>query len=129
MDGAEGGIWAEVGWKEEAALRNMSDGLNEVRSHCGMEINVEKSKLMRLSGQPSQLQIMIEQKQPQNAEYLNCLGSPITNDAIRTRETKYRIAIAKAAFNKKTRFTNKRDLNAREKTSKVLHLEHSFVWC
>jgi hypothetical protein len=39
----------------------------------------------------------------------------ITNDARRTRETKSRIAMAKAAFNrKKTLFTGKLDLNLRE---------------
>jgi hypothetical protein len=37
--------------------------------------------------------------------------------------------MAKAAFNKKkTLFTSKFDLN-KEETSKVLHLEHSLVWC
>jgi len=34
-------------------------------------------------------------------EYFNCLGRIITNDARRTREIKTRIAVAKAAFNKK----------------------------
>ena len=38
--------------------------------------------------------------------------------------------MAKAAFNKKkTLFTSKLDLNLRKKTSKMLHLEHGFVWC
>jgi hypothetical protein len=36
----------------------------------------------------------------------------------------------KAAFSKKNAlFTSKLDLNFKEETSKVLHLEHSFVWC
>jgi len=38
-------------------------------------------------------------------------------------------AMAKAAFNKKKNlFTSKLDLNLR-KTSEVLRLEHSSVWC
>jgi len=46
-----------------------------------------------------------------------------------TCEIKSRIAMAKAAFNKKKiLFTSKLDLNE-EETSKILHLEHGFVWC
>jgi hypothetical protein len=37
--------------------------------------------------------------------------------------------MAKAAFNrKKTLFTSKLDLRAKEEISELLHLEHSFVW-
>jgi hypothetical protein len=54
----------------------------------------------------------------------------ITNDARYTREIKARIDMAKAGFNKKRAlFTSKLDLRAKEETSEVLHLEHSFVWC
>ena len=41
-----------------------------------------------------------------------------------------RIAIVKAAFNKKKAlFTSKLDLNLRDENSKFLHLERSSVWC
>jgi hypothetical protein len=56
-----------------------------------MEINVEKTKVMRISRQPSSIKIMIDQKQLKNVEYLNYLGSMITNDARCTREIKSRI--------------------------------------
>jgi hypothetical protein len=46
------------------------------------------------------------------------LGTLITNDAKCTREIKPRIAIAKAAFNKKTLFTSNLDLNLRKKLVK-----------
>jgi hypothetical protein len=53
---------------------------------------------------------------PENVEYFNCLGSMITNDTRCTREIKCRIAMARAAFNKKmTLFTSKLDLNLRKK--------------
>jgi hypothetical protein len=42
----------------------------------------------------------------------------ITNDARCTREIKSRIVMAKAAFNKKTLFTSKLDLNLRNKLVK-----------
>jgi hypothetical protein len=40
---------------------------------------------------------MIDQKQLENVECFNCLGSLLTKDAICTREIKSRIAMAKAA--------------------------------
>jgi hypothetical protein len=58
------------------------------------------------------MKIMIDQKQLENVEYFNYLGSMITNDARCTREIKSRIAMAKAAFNKKkTLFSSKLDTN------------------
>jgi hypothetical protein len=51
----------------------------------------------------------------------------ITNDARSTTEIKSRTAMPKAAFNKKALFTIKLELNLTKITSKVLHLEHSFV--
>jgi hypothetical protein len=40
-------------------------------------------------------------KQLPNVEYCSYLGSMVTDDARRTREIKSRIAMAKAAFNKR----------------------------
>jgi hypothetical protein len=54
------------------------------------------------------------------------LGSLITSDARCTREIKSRIAMAKAAFNKKRIFTSKLDLNLRKNLVKCSILEHSF---
>jgi hypothetical protein len=100
--------------REEKVLQGMFDRLVEIGRHYGMEINVEKTKVMRISRQPSPMKIMIDQKQLENVEYFNHLGSMITNDARCTREIKSRIAMAQAAFNKKnTHFTSKLDLNLR----------------
>jgi hypothetical protein len=41
---------------------------------------------------------MVGKNQPEDAEYFNCLGSIVTNDARCRREIKSRIAMAKAAF-------------------------------
>jgi hypothetical protein len=46
-----------------------------------MEINLEKTKVMRFSKQPYPIKIIIDQKQLENVEYFNYLGSMITNDA------------------------------------------------
>ena len=84
-----------------------------------MEMNVEKTKVMRISRQPSPATIMIDQKQLDNVECFKYLGSISTNDGRCTGEMKSRIAMAKAAFNKKkTLFTTKFDLNLRKKLVK-----------
>jgi hypothetical protein len=40
-----------------------------------------KKQAMRISRQPSSVQIVIDQKQLENVEYFNYLGSMITNNA------------------------------------------------
>jgi hypothetical protein len=79
----------------------MVDRLIEIARCYGMEMNVEKTKVTRISRQRSPIKNMIGQKQLQNVEYFNYFGSMITNDARCTHEIKSRIAMAKAAFNKK----------------------------
>jgi hypothetical protein len=62
---------------------------------------------------------MIDQKHLENVESLKYLSSMLTNDGRCTCKIKYRIAMAKAAFNKKrARFTSKMDLELRKKLAK-----------
>ena len=42
---------------------------------------VEKTKVMRISRQPSLAQIKIDQKQPENVEQFSYMGSVIPDDA------------------------------------------------
>ena len=106
----------------------MIDKLIEIGRCYGMEMNVEKTKVMRISRQPSPVMIMIDQKQLENMECFKYLGSILTNDGRCMCEIKSRIAMAKAAFNKKTLY-QQIGLKFEEETSKMLHLEHGFVWC
>jgi len=53
---------------------------------------------------------MIHQKQMKKVDYFTYLGSTTANNARCTHENKSRIAMAEAAFNLKTLFTNKLDL-------------------
>ena len=54
---------------------------------------------------------MIDRKQLENVECFKCLGSMLTNGGRWTCEIKSRIAMAKAAFNKKKNlFTSTLDL-------------------
>jgi hypothetical protein len=88
-----------------------------------MEMNVEKTKVMRISRQPFPVNIMIDQKQLENVESFKYLGSILTNDGRCTCEIKCRIAIAKAAFNKmKALFTSTFDLELRKKLVKC------YIW-
>jgi hypothetical protein len=88
-----------------------------------MEINVKNTKVMRISSQLSPGTIMIDQKQLENVECFKYLGSILTNDGRYTCEIKSRIAMKKAAFNKKkTLFTSKLDLNLKKKLVKY------YIW-
>jgi hypothetical protein len=88
-----------------------------------MEMNVEKTKAMRTSRQPLPVKIMIDQKQLENVESFKYMGSILTNYGRYTCEIKCRIAMAKAAFNKKrTLFTSTLDLELRKKLVKC------YVW-
>jgi hypothetical protein len=76
--------------KEEKVLQDMIDKLIEIGGCYGMEMNVEKTKVMRISGQPFPVQIMIDQKQLENVESFKYLGSILTNDGRCTCEMKCR---------------------------------------
>jgi hypothetical protein len=72
--------------------------------------------LMRHARQPFPVKIMIDQKQLENVESFKYLGSILTNDGRCTCEIKCKIAMAKAAFNKKrTPFTSTLYLELRKK--------------
>ena len=110
--------------KEETVLQGMIDKLFETGRYYGMEMNVEKTKFMRISRQPSPVTITIDQSQLENMKCFKYLGSMLTDDEMCTCEIKSRIAMAKAAFNKKKKnlFTSKLDLNLRKKLVKC------YVW-
>jgi len=57
--------------KEEKVLQDVIDKLIEIGRCYGMEMNVEKTKVMRTSKQSFPVKIMIDQKQLKNVESLN----------------------------------------------------------
>jgi len=80
-----------------------------------MEMDVEKSNVMRNPRQPSPIQIMVGKKQQENVEYFNYEVSMIAYDARRTRKIKSRTVMKKAASDeKKNLFTRKLDINLRK---------------
>ena len=54
--------------KEETVLQGMINKLTEIGRCYGFKMNVEKTKVMRISRQPSPVTIMIDQKQLENME-------------------------------------------------------------
>jgi hypothetical protein len=100
---------------EKTVLQGTINRLTEIEKCYGMEINMDKTKVMRISNGPFPLQITVDQKQLEYLECFSYLGSMITNYARCTHEIKSRTATAKAAFNKKkTLLTSKLDLNVRK---------------
>jgi len=74
--------------KEEKVLQDLIDKLIEIGRCHGMEMNVEKTKVMRISRQPFPVKIMIDQKQLENVGSFKYLGSTLTNDSRCTCEIK-----------------------------------------
>jgi hypothetical protein len=97
----------------------MIDKVIETGRCCGMEMNVGKTRVMRISRQPTPVTIPIDRRQLENVKCFRYLGSMLTDDGRCTCEIKSRIAMAKAAFNnKKNLFTSKLDFNLRKKVVK-----------
>jgi hypothetical protein len=97
-------------------LQGMIDTLMETSKYCGMEINVKKTKVMRISRQPSPVTITIDQTQLENVKCCKYLGSMLTEDGRCTCEIKSGIAMAKVVFNKKKNlFTSTLDLYLRKR--------------
>ena len=82
-----------------------------------------------ISRQPFPVKNMIDQKQLENVESFKYLGSTL-NGGRCTCEIKSRIAMAKAALNKRRAlFYLHIGLKIEDETSEMLHLERSFMWC
>jgi hypothetical protein len=52
--------------EEETVLQGVIDGVTEIRICYGTEMNVIKTKVMRISRRPSTMQITIDHKQQEN---------------------------------------------------------------
>jgi len=60
-------------------LQDVIDKLIEIGRCYGMEMNVEKTKLMRISRQQFPVKIMIDQKQLENVESFNPYPANVEN--------------------------------------------------
>jgi hypothetical protein len=57
--------------KKEVVLHGMTERLTEIGKCYGMVMNVEENKMMKISKQPSPIQIIIDKIKLENEEYLN----------------------------------------------------------
>jgi hypothetical protein len=64
--------------KEETVLQDITIRLTEIGTCYGIEMKVEKPKVMRISMEPSPVGIIINLGQMENMEYLNYLDSMMT---------------------------------------------------
>jgi len=109
--------------KEETVPQRMIDNLIEIGRCYGREMSVEKTKVMRISGQPTPVTIMIDQKQRENVDCLKYLGSMLTSDGRCTCEIKSRVSMAKKCIQQdEDSFYQQSGLKFEEETSKMLHL-------
>ena len=107
--------------KEEKVLQDMINTLLVIETgRCyGMEMNVKEIKLITISRQPFQVEIIIYQKQLENVESFKYLGSMLTNDGRCTCEIKSKIAMVKVACSRKRAlFTSTFYLELRKKLVK-----------
>jgi hypothetical protein len=101
----------------------MIDKLIEIGRCYGMEMNVEKNKSNKIFNKTFRSKNLIDQKQLDNVESFKYLGSNLTNYGRYTCEIKCRIAMAKAAFNKKMAlFASTSDMELRKKLVKC------YIW-
>jgi len=87
--------------KTKEELQDMVNRLIDTGRKYGMEINIEKSQVMRVYRSNESLQIKVNNRELKEVDPFKYLGSVLTSDGYCTREIKMRIAIAKEAFNKK----------------------------
>jgi hypothetical protein len=59
----------------------MIDSLIETGKFYGMEMNVQETKVMKISRKPYPLQFVIDQKQLKNVQNFEYCGRVITNNA------------------------------------------------
>jgi hypothetical protein len=74
--------------KDENVFQGMSGRLIKTGDAVRWKGMWKKTKVMRISREPSPLRIMTDQKQLENMEYFKYFGCTITNDTRCTRKTK-----------------------------------------
>ena len=93
-----------------------------------MEINIDKSQVMRVSRSNESLQIKVHNRELKELGHFMYLGSERTRNGYCTREIKIRISIANDAFNRKMPLlTSKLTLNSRRNWLDVIFY-HCFIW-
>ena len=106
----------------EKGLQEIMDKLVEVGRKYDMEINVKKTKTMRMSKRDgSVVNIVIEGKNVEQVKKFRYFGAMITEDGRCDVEIKTRIGMAKDAFNKRReQLTQRMDRKLKKKIMKAV---------
>ena len=101
-------MWNQIytGYKERSAddpaiicktqdLEDMMNRFFDNGGKCGMEINIEKSQVMRISKINESLWIKVGNRELKEVDHFKYFWSVLTRDGYCTRERKMRIAMGK----------------------------------
>jgi hypothetical protein len=107
----------------EAGLQKTMDGLNTTSLKYDMKINIEKTKVMKVSREGGVVSIMINGKKIEQVKSFKYLGHTMTEDGRCETEIKCRIAQAKEAF------ANRKELLTKSlKKSTKIKIVKTLVW-
>ena len=87
--------------KTQEELHNMLNRLVDTERKYGMEINIDKSLVMRVSRSNELMQIKVNNRELKEIDHFKYLGGVLTRGDYCTKEIKMRITISKEAFNRK----------------------------
>jgi Reverse transcriptase (RNA-dependent DNA polymerase). len=87
--------------KAQKELQDMVNRYVDTERNYGLEINIHKSHVMRVSRSNKSFQIKVTNRELKEVDHFKYLGSVLTRDGYCTREIKMRFAIAKEACNRK----------------------------
>ena len=106
------------------------DALQQTSEKYNMQINVKKTKVMRMPGRKSsKLRIMVNGKELESIAQFCYLGSMVTKDCRSKCEVRRHIALAKEAFNKKKDLMcGSLSLQMKKMHSQSICMEYCTVW-
>ena len=87
--------------KTQRELQDIVNRLIDIEMKYGMEINIDKSQVMRISWSNESQQIKVNNRELKEFYHFKYLGSVLTRDGYCTTEIKVRITMAKESFNRK----------------------------
>ena len=109
--------------KTQEELQDMVNNLVDTGRKYGMEINIDKSQVMRVSRSNKSLQIKVNNRELKEVYNFKYLRSVLTRDGYCTRKFKMRIAVAKETFIRKmSLLTSKLNIELKKK------LIRCYVW-
>ena len=102
--------------KTQEQLQDMVNRLVDTEKKYGMEINIDKSHVMRVSRSNEQLQIKVGNRELKKVDHFKRLEGLLIRVGYCTREIKKTISMAKESFNRKiSLLTSKLNIELRKK--------------